>query len=205
MIAEDCVVEGRLSRLRPATLGFSEDELQRRYQWSQDDVLQYWSGSIPGGRSYSQFLDTLAQRDWPPDGKRVSYAIVTRDGELIGMVSCYNIDRRNHVGELGIYLGEKSAWGQGFGTDALITFLRHLFLELDFDLVYLHTYESNVRAQRSYARAGFETTDHRRRYSPRLGYHEELRMNVTRERFERLHGPLQSQVSSRKSQDLGLC
>jgi len=188
MIAEYRIVQGSKTRLRPATMGFTEEELRRRYAWSRDDVLQYWSGTIPGGRSFGQFVETLAQRDWPSDGKRISYAIATRDDTLIGMVSCYNIDRRGRTGELGIYIGEKAYWGRGYGTDAMIAFLRHLFVDLDFDLLYLHTYESNVRAQRSYLRVGFETTENRRRYSPRLGYHQELRMHVTREAFEQLHG-----------------
>jgi RimJ/RimL family protein N-acetyltransferase len=188
MIAEYRVVEGKKTSLRPASMGFTEAELRRRYRWSQDDVLQYWSGSIPGGRSFEQFVTTLAQRDWPPDGKRISYAIFTHAQDLIGMVSCYNIDRRHRTGELGIYIGEKRHWGKGYGTDALIAFLRYLFSDHDFDLIYLHTYESNLRAQRSYSRVGFETTERRRRYSPRLGYHQELRMHISRESFERLHG-----------------
>lgn len=182
------VVEGRKTRLRPASWGFSEEELQRRYRWSLDDDLQYWSGSIPGGRSYTQFCHMLPQRDWPSDGKRISYAIFTLDGDMIGMVSCYNIDWREQRGELGVYLGEKGFWGHGYGTDAIITFLRHLFTDLGFRAVYLHTYESNVRAQRSYLRVGFEITDKRRRYSSRLGYHQEVRMDVTSDRFARVHG-----------------
>jgi RimJ/RimL family protein N-acetyltransferase len=182
------VVEGEKTRLRPALWGFSEDELRRRYQWSQDDVLQYWSGTIPGGRSLNHFRDTVGQRDWPNDGKRVSYAILTLDNELVGMVSCYGIDHRNRTGEIGIYIGEKDSWGQGLGTDAMIAFLRHLIADLGFDSLYLHTYESNIRAQRSYLRVGFEPEDRRKRYSPRLGYHEELRMTITREAFALLHG-----------------
>jgi RimJ/RimL family protein N-acetyltransferase len=182
------LVEGERTALRPAVWGFSEDELRRRYRWSQDDVLQYWSGSIPNGRSFKHFVDTVRQRDWPDDGRRISYAIFTRDGSLVGMVSCYNIDREHRTGEIGIYLGEKDLWGQGLGTDALVTFVRHLFADLGFESVYLHTYQSNVRAQRSYAHVGFEPREVKRRYAPRVGYHDELRMVLTRNQFERLHG-----------------
>jgi RimJ/RimL family protein N-acetyltransferase len=184
MTAEYRLVEGDRVRLRPAIWGFSEEELRRRYRWSLDDVLQYWSGSIPSGRSFVAFRDTISERDWPSDGKRVSYAIYTRDDELIGMVSCYNIDRRRGSGELGIYLGERELWGKGFGTDAMTAFLGHLFHDLGFKWLYLHTYESNQRAQRSYLRAGFQMEEKRRRYSPRAGYHQEVRMTIAREAFE---------------------
>jgi RimJ/RimL family protein N-acetyltransferase len=182
------IVEGEKTRLRPASWGFSEEELQRRYRWSGDDTLQYWSGTIPGGRSYTHFKDTVGQRDWPADGKRISYAILTKAGELIGMVSCYNIDRRRGTGELGVYLGEQSMWGHGYGTDAIITFLRHLFVDLGFESICLHTYESNTRARKSYARVGFTQAETRRRFSPRIGYHEEVKMVLSRAAFTRQHG-----------------
>ncbi|HEX6508849.1 MAG TPA: GNAT family N-acetyltransferase [Chloroflexota bacterium] len=182
------IVEGEKTRLRPASWGFSEEELQHRYEWSLDDTLQYWSGTIPGGRSFAQFKDAVGQRDWPSDGKRISYAILTKERELIGMVSCYNIDRRRHTGELGVYLGEQRFWGHGYGTDAIVAFLRHLFTDLDFESIYLHTYDSNTRAQKSYLRVGFEYDEKRRRFSPRIGYHEEIKMTITREAFTRLHG-----------------
>jgi [ribosomal protein S5]-alanine N-acetyltransferase len=181
------IVEGEKTRLRPASWGFSEDELQRRHRWSGDDTLQYWSGSIPGGRSYAHFKEIVGQRDWPSDGKRISYAILAKDGGLIGMVSCYNIDRRRQMGELGVYLGEQVYWGHGYGTDAIITFIRHLFGDLGFESMYLHTYESNLRAQRSYVHVGFTLADKRRRFSPRIGYHEEVKMVITRDAFARLH------------------
>lgn len=138
----------------------------------------------------------MGQRDWPSDGKRISYAILTKDGCLIGMVSCYNIDRRRQTGELGVYLGDQEYWGHGFGTDAIITFIRHVFADLGFESMYLHTYESNVRAQRSYARVGFMLADRRRRFSPRIGYHEEVKMAITREAFTQLHGIQRHAVTS---------
>jgi RimJ/RimL family protein N-acetyltransferase len=182
------IVEGEHVRLRPASWGFSEAELRRRYQWSKDDELQYWSGSLPGGRSLANFKETVGQRDWPRDGRRISYAILTHDNDLIGMISLYNIDRNQAMGEMGVYIGDKGLWGRGHGTDAIVSFLRHLFADLAIDSVYLHTYESNVRARKSYERVGFETDSLRRRYSPRIGYHDEVRMSITKERFARLHG-----------------
>jgi RimJ/RimL family protein N-acetyltransferase len=190
------IVEGEKTRLRPASWGFSEEELERRYRWSGDEALQYWSGTIPGGRSFAHFKDIVGQRDWPSDGKRISYAILTKDGSLIGMVSCYNIDSRRGSGELGVYLGEQNYWGHGYGTDAIVTFIRHLFADLGFEMIYLHTYESNARAQRSYLRVGFQQSEKRRRFSPRVGYHEEVKMIITRDRFARLHGLPAQAVSS---------
>src|SRR5581483_5718089 len=126
------LVEGDITRLRPASWGFSDEELLKRYRWSLDEELQYWSGSLPGGRTYEQFCDLLGQRDWPRDGKRISYAILDAHNTLIGMVSCYSIDRERRSGELGVYIGVKALWSHGYGTDAIIAFARHLFADLGF-------------------------------------------------------------------------
>ncbi|HZU12803.1 MAG TPA: GNAT family N-acetyltransferase [Chloroflexota bacterium] len=190
-------VLGDSTRLRPASWGFTEDELRRRYRWSQDDLLQYWSGSIPGGRDFEHFKDSVRERDWPADGHRISYAIREKaSNRLIGMVSVYGIDRATGSGEIGIYVGEKDLWGHGYGTDALVAFLRHLFSDLDFRSVYLHTYQSNIRAQRSYVRVGFRTVETKRRYAPRIGYHDEVKMEISRERFTQLHGPARRPVAA---------
>jgi RimJ/RimL family protein N-acetyltransferase len=66
--------------------------------------------------------------------------------------------------------------------------MRHLFTDLGFDSVYLHTYESNLRAQRSYLKLGFEVRDRRRRFSARLGYHDEIEMLISRDAFARING-----------------
>lgn len=173
--------------LRPANLGFTVDELKRRYLWSKDDDLQYWSGAIPTARTFEEFQQILPERDWPRDGKRRSYAILDQSGELIGMVSCYSIEWTSRTGELGVYIGEPNLWSRGLGTDAILTLLRHLFLDLGFRRVYLNTYASNTRALRSYSKVGFERTGTRRRFRPSVGYYREIRMLIDREGYLARH------------------
>jgi RimJ/RimL family protein N-acetyltransferase len=74
--------------------------------------------------------------------------------------------------------------------------LRHLFCDLGFESVYLHTYESNLRAQRSYLKLGFQIRDRRRRFSARLGYHDELEMAIRRDSFARINGLMEPVAAS---------
>ena len=174
---------GAKTVLRPARLGFSVPELQTRFDWSHDAELQYWSGSIPSAKTFREFQRLLPERDWPSDGRRRSYAILDRSGELIGMVSCYALDWNSRTGELGVYIGDRRRWGQGLGTDAVATLLRHLFHDLNFRSVRLNTYATNLRALRSYAKVGFKKVAARRRFRPSIGYYREVRMELDRERF----------------------
>lgn len=174
-------IRGERVALRPANHGFSLEEQQLRYSWSQDKELQYWSGSIPSAATFAEFQRLLPERDWPSDGKRRSYAILDSPDRLIGMVSCYGIDWGAGTGELGVYIGAREKWGQGLGTDAVMTLLRHLFSDLDFRHIYLNTFASNMRALKSYAKVGFRRVGNRRRFRPSIGYYREVRMVIERD------------------------
>ena len=182
--SSDALLIGSLVVLRPANRGFTLSEQLRRFEWSHDAELQYWSGSIPSAKTFREFQRVLPERDWPSDGRRRSHGILDHDGTLVGMVSCYALDWSQKTAELGVYIGDRNRWGQGLGTDAVATLLRHLFDDLDFRSIHLNTYASNTRALRSYAKVGFKKTEARRRFRPSIGYYREVRMELDRKRYE---------------------
>lgn len=175
---------GRKTVLRPANREFTLAELEKRFSWSQDEELQYWSGSIPSARTFAEFQRLLPERDWPADGGRRSYAILDHAGCLVGMVSCYGLNWTARTGELGVYIGDRDRWGKGLGSDAVATLLAHLFDDVGLERVQLNTYATNHRALRSYAKVGFEKTAARRRFRPSVGYYREVRMEIDRTRFQ---------------------
>ncbi len=179
----ESLLQGQRTILRPANRGFSLEEQRRRFRWSKDDDLQYWSGNIPSARTFAEFQRTLPDRDWPSNGRRRSYGILTLSGELIGMVSCYAIDWKDRSAELGVYIGERQLWDQGLGTDAIQTLLTHFFTDVGIERIVLHTYESNVRAIRSYEKVGFRSLGSRRRFRPGTGYYQEVKMVLESDSF----------------------
>jgi RimJ/RimL family protein N-acetyltransferase len=174
------VLRGEHVILRPAKSGFTSEELRKRFDWSNDDELQYWSGSIPTAKTFVEFQRILPERDWPRDGRRRSYAILDRSAGLIGMVSCYAIDWQARTGELGVYIGERERWGHGLGTDAITTLVEHAFHDLGLRRIYLNTFATNSRALRSYSKVGFKRVTTRRRFRPLIGYYREVRMELER-------------------------
>ena len=67
-----------------------------------------------------------------------------------------NIDWRNRQAEVGISIGEERFWSQGYGRDAMVLMLRHGFLNLGLNRIYLRVvFETNPRAVHSYEKAGF--------------------------------------------------
>lgn len=74
----------------------------------------------------------------------------------IGATGLHKIDHAQRTAEFGIMIGEKGAWGKGYGTEATRLMLDYAFTGLGLHAVMLHSYSYNQRAIRAYARAGFK-------------------------------------------------
>ena len=100
------------------------------------------------------WFENLGKRD--PNEKPL--AIEIRKGKgwvLIGNCGLFAIDWTNRSSELGIMIGEKSEWNKGYGTEAMTLLLQHGFETLNLNRLFLRVYSENVRAVRSYEKAGF--------------------------------------------------
>jgi RimJ/RimL family protein N-acetyltransferase len=106
------------------------------------------------------------------------------DERLIGVTGLHKIDSRNRHAALGIVVGEKGAWGKGFGTEATRLLVRHAFDTLNLNRVWLHVYEYNTRAVRVYEKVGFRTEGRLRQDTFRDGrYWDTLVMGVLHEEW----------------------
>lgn len=115
---------------------------------------------------------------------RPDFAIVERSGRLIGSVRLWRISPRNRSAMLTVFIGDKTRWGRGYGTDALRVVLRQAFGPMGLHRVELHVFDYNARAIRSYEKAGFVREGARREALSRDGrYHDILVMGVLREEF----------------------
>lgn len=84
---------------------------------------------------------------------------------FIGFISHYISDTEKQVGRIGILIGKQSAWGKGFGKDAVLTALLFLFTEKGINLVELDTAVFNIRAQHCFESCGFTIDRERTQYS----------------------------------------
>jgi diamine N-acetyltransferase len=103
----------------------------------------------------------------------------------IGNCGFINIDWRNRSGEVGIFIGEKSFWNKGYGTDAIRLLLKHGFMTLNLNRVALDVYATNERAIRCYEKAGFVHEGCKRKAIFKDGdYIDLMQMSVLREEWE---------------------
>jgi RimJ/RimL family protein N-acetyltransferase len=81
-----------------------------------------------------------------------------KTGELVGSTAITDIDRATGTCLFRIVIGEKSAWGQGFGTEATSLAVAEAFETLGLKTVRLEVFSHNRRAQHAYLRVGFVQT-----------------------------------------------
>ena len=74
----------------------------------------------------------------------------------IGTCQFHTMDWRNRSAEIGIMIGEKSFWDQGYGSETLGLLLEHGFATLNLHRIWLQVYEKNMRGIRAYEKAGFQ-------------------------------------------------
>lgn len=127
-----------------------KEDVDRMEAWRPftEPLDSLWNSSPHSSDNHIRFQ---VQAD---DPSRRWYAIEDLAGRLVGRLSLRRISRRKSA-HLGITLGADYV-GQGYGTDAIGTFLVYYFRELGFEALYLDVAAPNRRAIRCYEKCGFE-------------------------------------------------
>ncbi len=127
-----------------------EEDVEKMQAWRPftDPLYSLWNRPSHSSDNYIRFQ---AQVD---DPSRRWYAVEDLSGRLVGRLSLRRISRRKSA-HLGITLGADYV-GQGYGTDAIRTFLVYYFRELSFEALYLDVAAPNRRAIRCYEKCGFK-------------------------------------------------
>ena len=146
------MIYGERIRLRAP----EREDLPRFVAWLNDpEVRQNLLNFLPLSLAEEErwFEDVLKQ----PATER-PMTIEIRDGENwkpVGNCGFIHINWRCRVGELGIFIGEKSLLNQGYGTEAIRLLLRHGFNTLNLNRIFLYVFDTNPRGIRAYEKAGF--------------------------------------------------
>ncbi len=124
------------------------------YAWRTDAELAELDATRPLGMSYDDFYRYSKEDLTLPSMRSKRLAIDTTEGKHIGNCMFYDIDLRDGEAEVGIMIGDKDYWSQGYGTEAMGLLLDHMFTAYPFNRVYLHTLTWNKRAMHSFRKSG---------------------------------------------------
>lgn len=179
------MIEGKLIKLRAQ----ETTDVDRLFAWINDRELTRFLGM-----RYQ--VSHAAEEAWVRDRASkaiafgdVHFAIETKEGVHIGGISFHQTSPENRRARLGVMIGDKSYWSKGYGTDAMLTFLRFAFDEMNLHRVDLTVAAENGRAIACYRKCGFleEVRQRRARYG-RGRYGDQLIMGMLRDEFYALWG-----------------
>jgi RimJ/RimL family protein N-acetyltransferase len=140
----------------------------------------------------NQPMSLVAEERWYENmvnGPKAEQVLVIqiKDGDAwrpIGNTSFMNIDWTNRSAEIGIFIGEKTCWNQGYGRETMRLMLKHGFETLNLHRIYLRVFEHNVRGIKAYEHAGFKHEGRMRQAQYQDGrYYDVLFMSVLREEY----------------------
>ncbi len=89
---------------------------------------------------------------------------IEADDKVIGVCALMEFDQTARTCTLGIAIGERAYWGEGYGRDAVSTLVDYGFRHLNMHRIWLGVLASNKRAIRSYKSCGFREEVRRRRH-----------------------------------------
>ena len=172
------MIQGKRLTLR----AIERDDLPRYVAWLNDlEVIHHLKTYPP--------MNLEDETDWyeqqRKDGSTLNLAIVVSDEEWhIGSVSLMKINQRDQNAELGIIIGDKTRWGQGYGREAIQLLLHYGFTTLNLHRVYLRVDASHTPAIRCYLSCGFVEEGRLRDVVFRQGrFEDQLIMSVLRPEY----------------------
>jgi len=145
------VIRGEKVVLRPKQVKDAVTD----YSWRIDAELARLDAAVPLTLPFRDFLFFYEEELAFEEPRRCRWAIETFDGRHIGNCMCYDIDYYHGQAEVGIMIGDRRFWSQGYGTDAINSMVDHLFNTTALQRLYLHTLDWNVRAQKCFQKTGF--------------------------------------------------
>lgn len=114
-----------------------------------------------------------------------NFAIETlADKKYIGGCGLNNLDWKNSVATVGIFIGDKDYWGKGYGTDAMNVLVNFIFEQMNINKVKLHVFSFNERAIKSYEKSGFIREGVLRKEIYKDGkYYDDIVMGILKEEY----------------------
>ena len=155
-------------------------------KWANDPEIRRLTGEVSpmSQAGADEFLDKVRK-----DRDRVWFVVVLKENDrVIGEAGLLRMFHAWRTTDLTLVIGEKDAWGKGYGTEAILLLLDHAFGHLGFHRVAIGVVGFNERALRFYEKVGFRKEGVQRDgYYYDHGYHDFVMMSMLEDEFRRLH------------------
>jgi len=113
------------------------------------------------------------------------FAIETfEDNKFIGGCSINDVDWKNGVATIGIFIGSKDHRSKGYGTDTMKVLMNFIFMQMNINKIRLSVYSYNEPAIKCYERCGFKIEGVLRQEIYKDGKHyDKIAMGLLKEEY----------------------
>ena len=180
--AEKTAQTGFLNGQRLVLRPLEKEDLVHIRRWANDPEVRRLTGEV------TPMTSTGAERFFEKvnsDPDRVWFVIVLKaDGRVIGEAGLLRMFPAWRTTDLSIILGEKDAWGQGYGTEAIRLLLDYAFGCLNFHRVAIGVVGFNTAALRFYEKVGFKREGVQRDgYFYNHRYHDFIMLSILEDEY----------------------
>lgn len=172
---------GKKLYLRPLQV---EDLKEHLIYWYNDrEVTRYlFRGAYP---SNTDILLKEYQQNLLNNKEIELIACLKKEHQVIGIGGLHGINPVAHSAELRMLIGEKSAWGKGYATEASQLLIAYAFEVLNLNKVYLGVNAQQANAVRVYEKSGFVVEGCLRDEIYRNGrYYDAIRMSILKTEYQ---------------------
>jgi RimJ/RimL family protein N-acetyltransferase len=179
----DTLRSGRLV-LRPLRF----EHIHKYFKWNNDRDLNHLDDEVGHVKeSFGDFKVRFERMIHQPSPRDQYFEMSTHDDELIGVAYSVGISPYNKYCLVGVTIGERSKWAQGFGKEALQLLLAYCFEDLGMHRVTAETYEYNPAWDRLVRSIGFKLEGVRREHLLRDGkYHDRFDFGLLEDEYRAL-------------------
>ena len=156
-------------------------------KWSNDHEIRKLTGEVV---SMSQAdADKFLERVYSDNTREWFVIVVKENDRVIGETGLLRMFPAWRTTDISIIIGEKEAWGKGYGTEAILLLLDYAFRCLNFHRVAIGVVGFNKRAISFWKKIGFKKEGVQRDgYYYNHKYFDFVMMSILEDEFRELHG-----------------
>lgn len=156
----------RKTRLKPLDV----DNIYQHFEWNNDPELNRLDSELPyEEESFGDFKRRFEQMVYHPQQHSQHFELHTEDDTLIGIAYIAGLNEHNRHATIGLTIGAREYWGEGYGRDALHALLAHCFEKMDLHRVQTEIFQYNDAWKQLVESLGFELEGTLRDYLYRDG------------------------------------
>ncbi|HLZ80810.1 MAG TPA: GNAT family protein [Ktedonobacteraceae bacterium] len=141
--------------------------------WMNDEEIRRYFSIYPTSDTRGKERLELLYKD----GKHIIFGVALNDdNRLIGLVGLKDINYINQSAEFYVIIGDRTAWGKGYGTEATTLMVRYGFMELNLNRIQTQDMEENIGGWRADEKAGFTYEGTLREVILRFGKYNDVRV-----------------------------